>query len=111
MSLKSNNSLLLFIWESFRSHEALEGESGGAEAKTSPLGEWPGLDWEAGLKAEVSSSAMLCTQASWRELVVSDIPLSTMSPPIASLSVESGNETAWLLAYSVSIRRSNESPG
>lgn len=97
MSLKSNNSLLLFMWESFRSHEASDGESGGAEANTSPFGEWPGLDWEAGLNAEVSSSGMPCTQDSWMELVLSNTPLSTVSPSVALLSGENGSEKAWLL--------------
>lgn len=55
-SLKSKSSLLLLVRESFRSHEASEGDRGGAEATTSTFEEWPGLDWEAGLKAEVSSS-------------------------------------------------------
>ncbi len=63
-SLKSNKSLGLLIWELFRSHEASEGERGGAEANTLPFGERPGLGWEAGLKAEVSPSGVPCTQGS-----------------------------------------------
>lgn len=110
-SPKSNSSLLLLIWESFRSHEASEGERGGAEATTWLFGERPGLGWEGGLKAEVSPSGMPCTQESWRELVMSNIPLSTMSPPVASFSREKGGEKAWLLlpklAFSVSLKRSN----
>lgn len=115
MSLKSNSSLLLLMWESFRSHEASEGERGGAEANTLPFWEIPGLGWEAGLKAEVSPSGMPCTQDSWRGLVLSNIPLSTMSPPVASFSGEKGGKKAWLLfpklAFSVSISWSNGSPG
>lgn len=46
---------------------------------------------------------------------MSNIPLSTMSPPVASFSGEKGGEKAWLLlpklAFSVSIRRSNGSQG
>lgn len=114
MSLKSNSSLLLLMLESFRSHEASEGERGGAEATTSPFGERPGLAWEAGLKAEVSPSGMPCTRDSWRELVFSNIPLSTMSPCVASLSGEKGGEKVWLLlpklAFPASIRTSNGSP-
>lgn len=61
MSLKSKSSLLPVTLESFRSHEASEGERGGAVANTSPFWERPGLGWEAGLKAEVSPSGMTCT--------------------------------------------------
>lgn len=115
MSLKSKISLLLFMWESFRSHDASEGDSGGAEANTSPVGERPGLGCEAGLKADVSPSTRPCIQEVCGELVVSNIPLSTMSAPTASLSGEKGGKKAWLLlprlAFSASIRRSNESLG
>lgn len=97
MSVKSNISLLLLMWDSFRSHEASEGERGGAEANTSLFGEWPGLDWAAGLKAEVSPSGMSCSQDSWRELPLSNIPLSIISPPVTSFSGENGCEKAWLL--------------
>lgn len=116
MSVKSNNSLLLLMCESFRSHEASEGERGGAEANTSPFMERAGLGWEAGLKAEVSLSGMVtCTQDSWKELELSNIPLSTMSPTAASFSGVKDGEKAWLLlprlAFSLSIRRSNGSSG
>ena len=112
MSLKSKSSLLPLMCESLRSHEASEGERGGAEANTSTFGERLGLGCEAGLKAEMSPSGMPC---SCRELVFSNIPLSTMSPPVASFSGEKGGEQAWLLlpklAFSVSIRRSIGSLG
>lgn len=42
-SVKSKSSLLLLMCESFRSHEASEGERGGAEAITSSFGERWGL--------------------------------------------------------------------
>lgn len=115
MSLKSNSSLLLLMWDSFRSQEASEGERGGAEAKTSPFVGRSGLGWEAGLKAEVSLSGMTCTEDSWKELELSNIPLSTMSPTAASFCDDKGGEKAWLLlprlAFSLSIRRSNGSSG
>ena len=60
--LKSNDSALLLIRDSFRIHIASVGEIGGAEADTS--GEWSWLDGNAGLKAEVSSSAMPCAEES-----------------------------------------------
>ena len=105
MSLKENRSLLLLTLESLTIHEASEGERGGAEANTSPFGIRPGLGlgWEAGLKAEVSSSGLPCIH-SWREL--SNLPLSTMSPP-----GEKGMMLLPKFAFSVSIRRSNESSG
>lgn len=111
--LNSNSSLLLLMLESFRSHEASEGERGGAEANTSPVGEMLGC--EAGLKAEVSPSSIPCTEESWREAVLSNIPLSTMSLLGSSFSGEKGGDDAWTLlprlAFSVSIRRSNGSSG
>lgn len=113
MSAKLNKSLLLLIFELFRTHEASDGERGGAEANTSPSGEQFGLGWVAGLKAEVSSSGVACSQHSWRELLLSNMPLSTRLPTAASFSGEIGGEIASLLlprlAFSVSIKRSNGS--
>lgn len=115
MLLKSKSSVLLLTCDSFSSHEASEGERGGAEADTSPFGKKVGLGWEAGLKAKVSPSDKLCTQDCWRVLVLSNIPLSTISPHIASFSGEKGGEKAWLLSpkltFLVSIKRSNGSLG
>ncbi|TNN39321.1 hypothetical protein EYF80_050526 [Liparis tanakae] len=98
-SPKSNGSPPLLSVASLRSHEASEGERGGAEADAQPLGE--GLGWEAGLKGDASPSGVPRTPDSRRERVGHAAP-STASAP--------GGNTRRLTS-SVSIGRSKGSPG
>lgn len=74
VSLKSKRSLPppLLTCESLSSQEASEGDRGGAEATA---GDWQWLDWDAGLKTEVSAS---CSRLPWTNTPLSTAP----SPPV-----------------------------